>query len=63
MPGRVARSRAAYAARMLLGIDHLVIAVVDPKAVAVPVLLDTVGAVTGLVEELAPEKVRFFEPV
>ena len=30
----MARSRAAYAARMLLGIDHLVIAVADPDAAA-----------------------------
>jgi hypothetical protein len=40
-----------------------VIAVVEPKAVAVPLLFVTVGAVTGLVEELAPENVRFLDPV
>src|SRR6266852_7481537 len=40
-----------------------VFVVTEPKFVAVGVLLVTVGAVTGLVELLAPEKVRFFEPV
>jgi hypothetical protein len=40
-----------------------VIAVVEPKAVAAPLLFVTVGTVTGLVEELAPENVRFFDPV
>src|SRR5438132_1108680 len=39
-----------------------VFVVTEPKFVAVGVLLVTVGAVTGLVELLAPEKVRFFEP-
>ena len=40
-----------------------VIAVVDPKAIATPLLFVTVGAVTGLVDEFAPENVRFLEPV
>ena len=38
------------------------IAVAEPKAIAVPVLFITVGAVTGSVELLAPEKVRFLVP-
>jgi hypothetical protein len=39
-----------------------VIAVVEPKAIAVPELLTTVGAVLpGLAE--APEKTRLWEPV
>ena len=40
-----------------------VFVVVEPKLVAAAALLVTVGAVTGLLDELAPEKVRFFEPV
>ncbi len=40
-----------------------VTAVVEPKSIAVAALLVTVGAVTGLVELLAPLKVRFFAPV
>ncbi len=40
-----------------------VIAVVEPSEIAVAALLVTVGAVTGLVELLAPLKVRFFAPV
>jgi hypothetical protein len=38
------------------------IVVDEPKAIAVPVLFFTVGAVTGLAELLAPEKVRFLAP-
>ncbi len=40
-----------------------VIAVVEPNEIAAAALLVTVGAVTGLVELLAPLKVRFFAPV
>ena len=40
-----------------------VTAVEVPKFVATAALLVTVGAVTGLVELLAPLKVRFFAPV
>ena len=40
-----------------------VIVVVEPNAIAPATLLVTVGAVTGLVELLAPLKVRFFAPV
>ena len=39
-----------------------VFVVVEPKFVAAAALLVTVGAVAGLLELLAPEKVRFFEP-
>jgi hypothetical protein len=38
-----------------------VIAVVDPKVMAVPELLVTVGAKDPIV--LAPAKVRFFDPM
>ena len=41
-------------------VNVLVVAV--PKFVAAAALFVTVGRVTGLVELLAPEKVRFFEP-
>ena len=40
-----------------------VIDVAPPNAMALPVLFVTVGAVTGDVEELAPENVRDFAPV
>ncbi len=40
-----------------------VTAVVEPKFVAAAELLVTVGGVTGLVELLAPLKVRFFAPL
>src|SRR5438067_1315990 len=39
-----------------------VLVVLEPKLVAAAALLVTVGAVTGLPELLAPEKVRFFDP-
>ena len=39
-----------------------VIAVTEPNAIAAAALFVTVGAVTGLVELLAPLKVRFFAP-
>ena len=39
------------------------IAVEDPKLTAVPALVFIVGAVAGLGEELAPDKVRLWTPV
>ena len=39
-----------------------VTAVVEPNEIAAATLFVTVGAVTGLVELLAPLKVRFFAP-
>ena len=43
--------------------DANVKAVVDPKAISVAALLVTLAVVTGAVELVAPEKVKFFEPV
>ena len=40
-----------------------VIVVAVPKVVAAPVVFVTVGAVTGLVDGLAPEKVRLLSPL
>ncbi len=40
-----------------------VTAVVEPKLITVAALFVTVGAVAGLVELLAPLKVRFLAPV
>ncbi|CAM3431043.1 hypothetical protein AQEC111735_09080 [Aquirufa ecclesiirivi] len=38
-------------------------AVVDPNAISAAAVLVTLGVVTGAVELVAPEKVKFFEPV